>query len=115
MDQKKPVLLLFAPAGHSLIEQLGKIRKNDDVKIAKFGHLTASDANNPIMKKYKIKNVPAILLGPQGDPADLTRFEGRMDAEASTTISTPTAKLKHAIALTKPLSEGYREGARNMQ
>ena len=71
VNQKKPVLLLFAPAGHSLIEQLGKIKNNDDVKMAKFGHVTSTDANHPLMKKYKIKNLPAVLIGSKGDPAAL--------------------------------------------
>ena len=82
VKSRKPVLLLFAPAGHALIEQLGKIKKNDEVKIAKFGHVTANDANHALMKKYKLKRVPAVLIGSRGDPAALNRFQGRMDAEA---------------------------------
>jgi hypothetical protein len=74
--QKKPVLLLFAPPGSPLIDQLGKMMKNDEVKMAKFGHVAASnDAGHPhpLMKKYQVKRVPAVLIGSTGDPAALNR------------------------------------------
>jgi hypothetical protein len=73
VNSKKPVLILFAPAGHSLIEQLGKIKKNDEVKMAKFGHVAANDDSHPLMKKFKIKRLPAVLLGSKGDPSALNR------------------------------------------
>jgi len=67
------VLLLFAPQGHSLIEQLGKMKKNDEVKMAKFGHVVANDPNHPLMKKYRLKKVPCVLIGSKGDPEDLNK------------------------------------------
>ena len=102
VNQKKPVLLIFAQPGNALgkvcgeilqrcllhgngmlttshgmipaVGQLGKIRKNDEVKMAKFGHvLASSDSTNPLMKKYKIKKVPAVLIGSTGDPSALNR------------------------------------------
>ena len=50
--------------------------------MAKFGHVVANDSNHPLMKKFRLKKVPAVLIGSRGDPEDLNQFEGRMDADA---------------------------------
>ena len=52
---------------------MGKIKKNDEVKMAKFGHVAANDDSHPLMKKFKIKRLPAVLLGSKGDPSALNR------------------------------------------
>mmetsp|Transcript_45281 Transcript_45281/g.120415 ORF Transcript_45281/g.120415 Transcript_45281/m.120415 type:complete len:399 (+) Transcript_45281:281-1477(+) len=100
---KRSVVLLFAPQDAPLVKVLETLKKQDELKTAKFGQVVADAPSHPLAAKFKLKGLPAVLLTTRGEPTKLRPFKGRLEADAlETAISIATRSTTRAADTSKP-------------